>query len=133
MRPAIIFALVSTAAVLHAADLRYWIEPCTRPETTCKADDPQLAEWALQAWQKASGGKLHLEKSDTRDHAQIRIHWASAAQGLYGEAQPIEVDGQPGAEVFVLPDLRAMGPDISALAAGDPLFRDAVQVSLQNI
>ncbi len=119
-------AALALAATLHAADLRYWIEPCTRPETTCKSDDPQLAEWALQAWQKASGGKLHLEKSANRDEAQIRIHWASAAQGLYGEAQPIEVDGKPGAEVFVLPDLRAMGPDISALASGDSLFRDAV-------
>jgi hypothetical protein len=110
----------------QAAELRYWIEPCTRTETTCKPDDPQLAEWALAAWQKASNGKLRLEKAADRERAHIRIHWASAAQGLYGEARPILVDGQRGAEVYVLPDLRAMGPDIASLAARDELFRDAV-------
>src|SRR5690349_8473454 len=106
------FAMVIGSTVASAADLKYWIEPCTRPETTCKADDPQLAQWALEAWQKASGGKLHLEKSADRQHAHIRVQWASQNQGLYGEARPIDVDGVRGAEVFVLPDLRAMAPDI---------------------
>ena len=62
----VLFALSVCSSTLSAADLRYWIEPCTRPETTCKADDPQLAQWALEAWAKASGGKLHLEKSADR-------------------------------------------------------------------
>jgi predicted Zn-dependent protease len=109
-----------------AADLRYWVEPCTRPETTCKADDPQLAQWALEAWQKASGGKLRLERVTERQRAHIRIHWASQNQGLYGEARPIEVDGVQGAEVYVLPDLRAMTPDIAQAARLDGLLRDAI-------
>src|SRR6266700_2975100 len=92
-----VFALMASGAMLPAADLRYWIEPCTRPETTCKADDPQLAQWALEAWAKASGGKLRLEKSADRQHAHIRVQWAAANQGLYGEARPIEVDGVQGA------------------------------------
>lgn len=122
----VICLLLPVISVASAAELRYWIETCTRPETACKPDDPQLAEWALAAWQKASGGKLRLEKTAERERAHIRIHWASAAQGLYGEARPILVEGQRGAEVYVLPDLRAMGPEIASLAARDELFRDAV-------
>ena len=110
----------------YGVDLRYWIEPCTRPETTCKADDPQLAQWALEAWQKASGGKLRLERATERARAHIRVQWAAQNQGLYGEARPIEVEGVQGAEVYVLPDLRGMGPDISQAARLDGLLRDAI-------
>ncbi len=38
--------LLSTCSV-YGIDLRYWIEPCTRPETGCQKTDTQLAEWAL--------------------------------------------------------------------------------------
>ena len=119
-------ALAACSGILSAANLRYWIEPCTRPETTCKADDPQLAQWALEAWAKASGGKLHLEKSADRQHAHIRVQWASANQGLYGEARPIEVDGVQGAEVYVLPDLSGMTRDIAQATRLDGLLRDAI-------
>jgi hypothetical protein len=121
-----VLAVLALSAVASGADLRYWVEPCTRPETRCKADDPELADWALAAWQKASGGKLRLEKTSDMKRAHIRIFWAAASQGLYGEARPILVDDVRGAEVYVLPDLSAMGPDISTAARMDPLLRDAI-------
>ena len=77
----LVVTLAASSVALSATDLRYWIEPCTRPETTCKADDPQLAQWALEAWQKASGGKLHLEKVADRQRAHIRVNWAAQNQG----------------------------------------------------
>ena len=119
-------ALAASSVALSAADLRYWIEPCTRPETTCKGDDPQLAQWALEAWQRASGGKLRLEKVADRQRAHIRVQWASANQGLYGEARSIEVDGVQGAEVYVLPDLTSMTREIAQAARLDGLLRDAI-------
>ncbi len=81
----------------------YWVEPCTRAESGCQADDPQLADWAFEAWRRASAGALDFERVQDPAHARIRLYWASAAQGLYGEARAIQVDGKRGAEVYVLP------------------------------
>jgi len=87
----------------QAATLHYWVEPCTTPETGCHTGDPELAEWALDAWHAATAGKLTFEKSADVDRAQIRVYWANGNQGLYGEARPILVNGVRGAEVYVLP------------------------------
>jgi Matrixin len=118
--------LLLSACSAYGIDLRYWIEPCTRPETACQKTDVQLAEWALAAWQAASDGKLHLERTDQMSRANIRLHWADSEQGQYGETRPFVTDSMRGAEVYVRPDLRAMGPDIFAAASQDSLFRDTV-------
>ena len=114
-----LLALLLLSAALQGATVRYWVEPCRRPGSGCKTDDPELAQWALEAWQSASGGALHLLKSDDRAHAQIRVNWATGADGLYGEARPIVVDGQPGAEVYVLPTV--VPPEVK-----DGLLREAI-------
>ncbi len=118
--------LLIVAATAPAIDLKFWIEPCTRPETKCMAYDPQMAEWALRDWERSAGGQLKLEKTNVRIQANIRIHWAAQNEGLYGEARPFEEDGIRGAEVYVLPDLSAMGRDISAATRVDGLLRDAI-------
>ncbi len=104
----------------------YWIEPCTRAGTACRPGDVQLAEWALEAWRSAGAGRLILKRATHREQAHIRIRWAGGQEGLYGEARPIVVDGRRGAEVFVRPDLRSLGPAIAAGGRGDRLFRDSV-------
>jgi hypothetical protein len=111
--------LLAFASMGWAVDLRYWIEPCTKPDTGCLKDDPQLAEWALRAWEVSSGGALHLERAKQQGDAQIRIHWVDGNGGLYGEAQPIVIDGKRGANVYVLPQV--VGPRSS-----DTLLRDAI-------
>jgi hypothetical protein len=121
-----VVVLLGTAYSAYGIDLRYWIEPCTRPETSCQKADVQLAEWAFAAWQAASDGKLHLEKTDQLSRANIRLHWADSEQGQYGETRPFVADGIRGAEVYVRPDLRAMGPDIFAAASQDALMRDTI-------
>jgi hypothetical protein len=104
---------------LSAANLRYWVEPCTEPANGCHAADPELAQWALEAWQAASSGHLTFEKTADREKAHIRIFWTGGREGLYGEARPIVVDGVRGAEVYVLPAPGEPG-------AKDALMRDAV-------
>ena len=89
------------------------------------AGDRQLAGWALEQWQKASGGTLRFVPSAEPD-ATLRVYWADARAGQYGEMRPLVVNGRPGAAVFIHPDLRALGPDIAARAAGDPLWRDTI-------
>jgi len=96
-----LFLLVGCAS--QAATLRYWVEPCSGPESGCRAGDPDLAEWAMDAWQAASAGKLTLQKIAEPGKAQIRVHWVNGNNGLFGEARPIVVDGIRGAEVYVLP------------------------------
>lgn len=105
--------------IAAAADkYTYWVEPCTKAETGCQAADPQLADWAMAAWQKASAGGLQFTRVNDPRHARIRLFWASAQQGLYGETRRIEVDGRRGAEVYVLP--------APVRAGDDRLLRDAI-------
>jgi len=106
--------------------LSYWIEPCRSPESRCEAGDPELAEWALEAWQKAAGGGLRLAKAAAESKARIRIYWVGGRAGLYGEMRPIVVDGQPGAAVYVRPDLAQLGPEVAAAGRADRLFRETV-------
>ena len=96
-------ALLLIAVSAPAVTFRYWVEPCARPQAGCRAGDPELAEWAMSAWQAASGGELVLEKIADREKAHIRVYWSGGRPGLYGEARPILVEGVRGAEVYVLP------------------------------
>lgn len=99
----------------------YWIQPCTTEvarESGCKAGDPELGVWALQAWQRAAGGTISFAPSRSEKTARMRIYWASGRSQLYGEARPILVDGKRGAEVYVLPSIAKSGED--------PLLREIV-------
>lgn len=113
-------ALVAIAVVAHGATLRYWIDPCPRnSHLDCQPADPELAQWALEAWQAASGGVLRLERAARMEQAHIRIFWADAHSGLYGEAKPLVVDGIRGAEVYVVPAAARSGDP-------DPLLRETI-------
>jgi hypothetical protein len=107
----------------------YWVDPCT-PEavqaTACEADDGELAKWAFEAWQRESGGRLVFTPADSEAHARIRLHWANGQGNLYGETRPVLVQGQRGAEIYVLPDTRLLGRGIDAATRTDRLLRHAI-------
>jgi hypothetical protein len=109
--------LLLSVSLLAAADTPYWVEPCTNPDTGCIAGDPQLARWAMDAWQSASGGHLQLTETKDRSRAVIRIVWASPSQGLYGETVPIDVNGRRGAQVNIR---------IATEGVKDPLLRETI-------
>jgi len=88
--------------------------------------DEELATWALEAWQRALGGALTFVRSADEDSALVRVYWAQAAGGQYGEMRALDVDGRRGAAVFIRPDTDALGDEIAARARLDSLFRDAV-------
>jgi hypothetical protein len=111
--------LLIAGCAAHAAVLRYWVEPCTHPESGCHVGDPELAQWAMEAWQTAAAGKLTLQRIAEPAKAHIRVHWVSGNDGLYGEARPIVVDGVRGAEVYVLPAV--VSPDET-----DALLRETI-------
>jgi hypothetical protein len=112
-------ATLLVCAVIHGATLRYSIAPCNRRETGCHPGDPELAEWALQAWEAASAGALRLTQAENPSRAHIRLLWASGRDGLYGETRPIIVDGVRGAEIYVL-------PTVVPPTEKDELLRDAI-------
>lgn len=117
MRAAALLLFISLS--ISAKDLTYWIEPRA-------GGDPQLAQWALEAWEHASQGSLHFVAVDARDQALLRFLWVTGPNGLYGEARPIVVNGQRGAELYVRPEMDGLGPDIEATASKDHLLRDAI-------
>jgi hypothetical protein len=106
--------------------LAYWVEPCTDPTTGCQKGDVELAEWALARWQTESHGLLVLRRTPEREQAQIYVTWAGAQEGMYGEMRPIAFGNRTGAQLFIRPDLSALGREIASDGAKDPLFRDAV-------
>ncbi len=122
----ILILLAAALGCSGAEEYSYWVEPCSDPETACRATDGELAGWAMEAWQTASGGRLKVVKLADQRHARIRIFWAGGRSGLYGEARPREVEGKRGADVFILPDVRQLGPDIGPAAKTDPLLREAI-------
>jgi len=95
------------------------------PGSMYRESDRELARWALEAWRKAAGGAIELAEAP-EDEALVRIYFVPASAGQYGEMRPILVNGRRGAEVYVRPDVRALGPDIAAAALADPLLRDSI-------
>ena len=115
---AIAVVLFLAAGATAAERYSYWVEPCKSAETGCRTGDDELAAWAFEAWQKASDGELEFTRVTDRDHARIRLYWASAEQGMYGETRPVAFEGHPGAEVYVRPRRSVHGDD--------RLLRDAI-------
>jgi hypothetical protein len=120
---ALLLVVVSTCA---AETFTYWIEPCTKKNAECQAKDEELAEWALDNWARASSGNLQFVRSPL-SKARIRLYWATSGnRGLYGEARAITVDGKPGAEVDIRPNLHALGHKVEGVGSKDELFRHSV-------
>jgi hypothetical protein len=83
----------------------------------CAPEDTDLARWAFAAWESASEGRLRLVESKDRTTSLIRLVWAQKDGGLYGETEPIVVQGRRGAEIHVLAEPPGQG---------DRLLRDAI-------
>ena len=120
--PAVVRA--QTRALDASQPIPYYIGP-GKEAPGFQPGDPTLAEWALAAWGRASGGMLRFRRGPEAE-ALLRIYWEGGRAGLYGEMVPIRVNGRQGAAVLVLPETDALGPDIAAEARRDPLFRDTV-------
>lgn len=104
--------------------LRFFISEGT-PQTGYRPPDRELALWAFEAWAKHADGTIQLQPA-AEQAAAVRLYWAPANGSTYGETRPRIVNGQQGAEVFVMADTGALGPDIGGRAKADPLWRDTI-------
>jgi hypothetical protein len=89
------------------------------------SSDPELALWALQAWQRNAAKGLRFAAA-MESSALIRVYWAGPESGEYGETHPIVVGGQEGAAVFIRPDIDSLGEEIARRARVDALLRDSI-------
>ena len=113
------FLLLAFAFADSPQELPYYIAPCTKAEAAsgCNPADAELAIYALEAWQRAAAGKLKFRRVEEAQEARIQIVWASPFGGLYGEAEPILINGKPGVRLAIRP----VGRDVT-----DPLLRDTM-------
>lgn len=95
------------------------------PASGFRPGDRQLAQWALEAWQRAAQGAFRFE-AGTEPDSLVRVFWAGPGEGQYGEMRALLANGRRGAAVYIRPDTDALGPSIAALARQDPLWRDTV-------
>jgi hypothetical protein len=107
-----------------SAPVTYFVERGTSG-AAYREGDPELARWALQAWERAANGKLRFAQGEA-GRAILQVHWVPAAAGEYGEMRRTLVNGRPGASVFIRPDTEALGPDIARAARTDPLMRETI-------
>jgi hypothetical protein len=91
-----------------------------------RATDQDLARTALDAWSRESDGLLGFVEADSEERALIRISWVGGNQGRFGETRRIHVGGRPGALVFIMPDIAALGPALATASEKDPLLRDTI-------
>jgi matrixin len=89
------------------------------------SSDPELARWALDAWQRSAGHRLRFAAAP-ESSALVRVYWAGPDSGEYGEMVPIAVGNQQGAAVFIRPDIDSLGEDIAGRARADALLRDSI-------
>src|SRR2546425_6430482 len=88
--------------------------------------DRELAKLAIDAWSRESSGKLKFTESKQRDGALIRLRWISPTEGLYGETQRVQVNGKPGAIVYVMPQVAVQGEPLASRAVQDNLLRETI-------
>jgi matrixin len=88
--------------------------------------DRQLAEWAFEAWQRVGENRFRFVPASSESASLVRLYWADATGGQYGEMRPLVVDSRRGAAVYIRPDIDALGEDIAHEARSDTLLRDSI-------
>lgn len=124
--PALLAQTAQQAPVPARGTIAYYIAPGD-PAQAYRDGDPELARWALAAWQRAAVGAFELVEVENPQDAAIRVVFAGARGGTFGVMSPSRTaDGRTSATVMIYPDTDAFGPEIAERARTDPLYRDTI-------
>ena len=88
-------------------------------DAEARPGDAELAVWALESWQRAAGGTLTFVRAASEDEALVRLYWAPAAGGQYGEMRPLESMAAAARPSTSGPTPRRLGDEIAARARLD--------------
>ena len=117
-------------AIAQGAEVySYWIQPCTEDlaaTSACRPADHDLVQWALEAWEQATGPGLRFTAASAEDDARVRIYWLGKKPQLYGDTLVVYSHGKRVRIIEVQPDLSQFGARIAKAGESDPLFRDTV-------
>jgi hypothetical protein len=105
------------------------VQPCSEElaaHSGCEPADPELARWALEAWEKAADGGLGFVAAAGQNPARIHIYWLGRTPQLYGDAHEVVLDGKQVWAINVQPDLAQFGERMEGAGRNDKLFRDTV-------
>lgn len=92
-----------------------------------RADDADLARWALEEWQRSLGGVVRFERVDAAETATLRVHWLPwSEESALGRMEPATVNGRTVASVDIRPDEHRFRPTVRRRIIEDPLMRDVV-------
>jgi hypothetical protein len=116
---------IALASMQLSSPITYYIED-GKNVAGFESGDRELAELALAAWSRESGGRLKFVAVTQASAAVVRIRWISAGDGLYGEMQRTNVNGKPGAIVNVSPSVTGLGEPIATMATKDRMLRDSI-------
>jgi len=111
MKAAALVLALLVASAAAAAEPHQW------PYYVEQNDDADLAVWALQAWERASEGKIRLQRVDKADDALLQVVHATGQHGQYGEAVPVRINGRRGVRLFIRS---------GTFGGGDKLLRDTI-------
>lgn len=119
-----VFCMSAAAAQLQSPTT-YFIED-GKGVSGFDAGDRELAEMALAAWSRESGGHLKFVRAAKATDAQLIVRWVSAGDGRYGETQRLTINNKPGAIVNVSPGVSGLGEPLATMTSRDRLLRDTI-------
>jgi hypothetical protein len=113
-----LWLLAALGSVRRSAKYTYWVQPCTDPRVHVPARRSATGPVGVRSLAEGLGGALEFTRVKDREHARIRLYWASAEQGMYGETRPMAFEGPSGRG--------GLCAAVSAARNGDRLLRDAI-------
>jgi Matrixin len=136
---ALLVAVLASGAVLAEPEERFRLVPVDvsglipyfiadgAERSQFRAGDSQLAVWALDEWQRSTGGVLRFERAAREETALLRFAWQPWAEdGALGRMDPGDDNGHAAAAITVRPDADRFRPSIRRSVRDDPLMRDVV-------
>ncbi|MDX2154577.1 MAG: hypothetical protein SFV54_27795 [Bryobacteraceae bacterium] len=122
----ILLLLCLPVGMLGGERIDYWIEACRPATSGCAKSDIELAEWALDAWARASDGALEWQRTTSAADALLQFHWAPPKERYHGEARPFLAGNRQGSRVYIRADLSGFPGSVGERSRLDPLYRDSV-------